>query len=167
MVLKKQRLLLHIQRIQLNSIYRKKGVFYLRKSVIILISLFILAISSVAMANPVPYSFMSAADYKANQESVTLIDVRSPSSRSYSNVEIKGEIWINPYKTKPLEDFISTHDKNKSYAVYCSCTDDNYAIRAAQILTKRGFTNMAVIKGGLVALHNADVKLIPITKGNN
>lgn len=123
--------------------------------------LFLFIISSVALASPVPYNFMSATDYKADQQNITLIDVRSPGSRSENKSEAEGEIWINPYKTKPLDNFVDSHDKNKAYAVYCSCYDDNYAIRAAQILTKKGFTNVKVIKGGWVALHDANVKFVP------
>lgn len=132
--------------------------------------LVLLLISSIALASPVSYSYISAEEYKTNQQNITLIDVRSPGSRAENKGEVKGEIWINPYKTKPLDDFVASHDKDKAYAVYCSCYDDNYAIRTAQILTKKGFTNVKVIKGGWVALHDAKVDfipIIPILEGND
>lgn len=118
--------------------------------------------NSVALANPIPFSYISATDYAANQQNITLIDVRSAGSREENKGEVKGEVWIDPYKAKPLNDFVANYDKNKAYAVFCSCYDDNYAIRTAQILTKKGFTNVRVVKGGWVALHDAHVKFIPI-----
>jgi rhodanese-related sulfurtransferase len=71
-----------------------------------------------------------------------------------SGLEVPGEIWINPYKTKALEDFVANNDKEKAYVVYCSCLDDGYAIRTAQILTKRGFTNVKVLKNGRDIIEN-------------
>lgn len=130
------------------------------KRLLFSICLTIFLFGSTAFASPVHYSYISATDYAAHQKTITLIDVRSAGSIEENKGTVKGEIWIDPTKTKPLEDFIANHDKDAAYAVYCSCYDDNYAIRATQILTKRGFTNIKVVKGGWVALHDAGVKFI-------
>lgn len=94
----------------------------------------------------VEYSFMTIKEYLKAPEAVQVIDVRSEQSRERSKKEVPGEIWINPYKKKPLDDFIAQQDKSKAYMIYCSCPDDGYSIRAAQILFQNGFTNVKVLK---------------------
>lgn len=132
----------------------------IQKFILLAFSMFILC-SSPLFANPVPYSFITIDDYTSSNN-FALIDVRSEMSRKESNLEVEGEIWINPYREKPLEDFITSHDKDKPYAIFCSCIDDNYSIRAAQVLTKRGFINVKVLKGGWDSIKNSNLKLVKI-----
>lgn len=94
----------------------------------------------------VEYSFISLKEYLKAPDTVQVIDVRSEQSRERSKKEVPGEIWINPYKKKPLDDFIAQQDKSKAYMIFCSCPDDGYSIRAAQILFQNGFTNVKVLK---------------------
>lgn len=130
------------------------------KLILLFTFLFVL-VSSVVSASPVPYTFMTINEYQKAQD-VQLIDVRSEQSRERSNLQVANEIWINPYKTKPLEDFIANNDKTKSYVIFCSCVKDNYAIRAAQILTKRGFSNVKVLKDGWDSIQKSNMSLIKI-----
>ena len=136
-----------------------------RARIILLFTFFALLISSVSYANPVPYSSMDVSEYQAAKD-IQIVDVRSPQSRERSGLEVKGEIWINPYTTKALEDFVANNDKTKAYAVYCSCTNDNYAIRTVQILTKRGFTNVKVLKNGTEMIAKEQLPLVKI-KGDD
>lgn len=133
--------------------------------ILLIFSFLLIVISSVSYANPVPYSFISLEDYQSSK-TIQIVDVRSEQSRLKSGMEVSGEIWINPYKTKALEDFIANNDKSKSYVVYCSCLDDNYAIRTAQILTKRGFSDVKVLKNGRELVENNKLPMIKI-KGDD
>lgn len=114
--------------------------------------LFILLSFNIASAEQsqqkeqVEYSFITLKEYLKAPDAVQVIDVRSEQSRERSKKEVPGEIWINPYKKKPLDDFIAEQDKSKAYMIFCSCPDDGYSIRAAQILFQNGFTNIKVLK---------------------
>ena len=103
----------------------------------LVLAVFVLSIACIASAEQIPYSFMTA---------VQVVDVRSTQSRARSGKEVPGEIWIDPYKRKPLTEFINTQDKDKAYMIYCSCPDDGYSIRAAQILIDNGFAHVKVLK---------------------
>ena len=94
----------------------------------------------------IEYHFMTLKEYLKDPAAVQVIDVRSENSRSKSKKEVAGEIWINPYKKKPLDDFIAQQDKEKLYMIYCSCPDDGHSIRAAQILFQNGFVHVKVLK---------------------
>ncbi len=133
--------------------------------ILLLFSFLLLMISSVSYANPVPYSYITLEEYQS-ADNITLVDVRSVQSRARSGMEVKGEVWINPFTTKALEDFIATHDKDKAYAVFCSCPADEYSIRTAQILSKRGFTNVKVFKDGKYIIEKEELPLIKI-KGDD
>lgn len=110
------------------------------------LAVFVLSIACIASAEQIPYSFMTIDEYLENPQAVQVIDVRSTQSRARSGKEVPGEIWIDPYKRKPLTEFINTQDKDKAYMIYCSCPDDGYSIRAAQILIDNGFANVKVLK---------------------
>lgn len=120
-----------------------------RLPVLLLTVILGISITSVGQAQPeaqIEYSFITLKEYLKAPDAVQVIDVRSEQSRQQSGKEVAGEIWINPYKKKPLDDFIAQQDKSKAYMIYCSCPDDGYSIRAAQILFQNGFTNVKVLK---------------------
>lgn len=135
-------------------------------SIVLLFTLIFTLFTSTLYASPIPYKFISVDQYKQSQDKITLLDVRSVMSRSRSNLEIKDAIWIDPYSGKALEDFLSSHDKDKQYVIFCSCTEDNYSIRAAQILSKNEFKNVKVLKNGWDSIKSSDIKLTPI-KGDD
>jgi rhodanese-related sulfurtransferase len=112
----------------------------------IMLSISIASTGQAQQKEQIEYSFMTLKEYLKAPEAVQVIDVRSEQSRERSKKEVPGEIWINPYKKKPLDDFIAQQDKSKAYMIYCSCPDDGYSIRAAQILFQNGFTNVKVLK---------------------
>lgn len=120
-----------------------------RLPVLLLTVILGISITSVGQAQSeaqIEYSFITLKGYLKAPDAVQVIDVRSEQSRQRSKKEVPGEIWINPYKKKPLDDFIAQQDKSKAYMIFCSCPDDGYSIRAAQILFQNGFTNVKVLK---------------------
>lgn len=112
----------------------------------IMLSISIASTGQAQQKEQIEYSFMTLKEYLKAPDAVQVIDVRSEQSRQQSGKEVAGEIWINPYKKKPLDDFIAQQDKSKAYMIFCSCPDDGYSIRAAQILFQNGFTNVKVLK---------------------
>ena len=120
-----------------------------RLPVLLLTVILGISITSVGQAQSeaqIEYSFIALKEYLKAPDAVQVIDVRSEQSRQRSKKEVPGEIWINPYKKNPLDDFIAQQDKSKAYMIFCSCPDDGYSIRAAQILFQNGFTNVKVLK---------------------
>lgn len=117
-------------------------------------------------AQPVEASFLSIADYMVARGNVTLLDVRSKNSRANSQQGIAGEVWIDPHSGDALNQFVNSADKSKPYVIFCSCVDDNYSVRAAQILTKNGFELVFVLKGGWDSLKTTNgVEMIPLQGG--
>lgn len=128
---------------------------------IVLFATVMLMLSSIASAASVSYHFITIDEYLKTADSVQMIDVRSVQSRNRSGMEVSKEIWIDPYKKAPLDKFIAEQNKNKSYVVFCSCPDDGYSIRAAQILSQKGFQNVSVLKDGAAVVK---ANLLPMTK---
>lgn len=112
----------------------------------IMLSISIASTGQAQQKEQIEYSFMTLKEYLKAPDAVQVVDVRSEQSRQRNKKEVAGEIWINPYKKKPLDDFIAQQDKSKVYMIFCSCPDDGYSIRAAQILFQNGFTNVKVLK---------------------
>ena len=112
----------------------------------IMLSISIASTGQAQQKEQIEYSFMTLKEYLKAPDAVQVVDVRSEQSRQRNKKEVAGEIWINPYKKKPLDDFIAQQDKSKAYMIFCSCPDDVYYIRAAQILFQNGFTNVKVLK---------------------
>lgn len=136
----------------------------MRKTLLVLLLLaFIFPnLTTMSLAKTIDFRFISINEYKDNQNEFTLLDVRSTTSRERSKLEVPGEVWINPKSGQALEDFEKTADKDKHYTVFCSCVDDNYSIRSAQLLTKNGFKHVSVLKGGWDEIIKSDIELSPI-----
>lgn len=128
---------------------------------IVLFAAVMLMLSNIASAAQIPYHFITIDEYLKSADSVQMVDVRSVQSRHRSGMEVAKEIWIDPYKKAPLDKFIAGQDKNKAYVVFCSCSDDGYSIRAAQILSRNGFKNVSVLKDGSAVVK---AKLLPMIK---
>lgn len=128
---------------------------------VVLLAAMMAMIASIASAAQISYHFIAIDEYLKTADSVQMVDVRSVQSRSRSGMEVSGEIWIDPYKKDPLDKFIAEQDKNKAYVVYCSCKDDGYSIRTAQILSKNGFKNVSVLKDGSAVIKD---NLLPMVK---
>lgn len=131
------------------------------KKLILTCLLLLLFIPSV-FAQPISVNLIDIDTYQTTADQTTLIDVRSKNSRTNSKMGVYGAMWIDPASGQAFQDFVSTADKNKSYTIFCSCIDDNYSIRAAQMLTKNGFQNVKVLKGGWDAIKNSGIELVPL-----
>ena len=115
-------------------------------ALLVMLSITAFAKSPSQQPEQIEYHFMTLKEYLKDPSAVQVIDVRSEKSRENNKKEVPGEIWIDPYKKKPLDDFIAQQDKEKAYMIYCSCPDDGYSIRAAQILFQNGFVHVKVLK---------------------
>lgn len=131
-------------------------------SILCLAAFMIIPLTSLAYTKPIDVHFITIDEYKTNQSGITLLDVRSTNSRERSKLTVPREIWINPKSGQALDSFVVTADKEKSYTVFCSCVDDNYSIRAAQLLTKNGFKHVSVLKGGWDEIIKSGIELSPI-----
>lgn len=124
------------------------------KKLALLFMLFLLP--SLASAQQIDVRFLDIDQYIMAKDNVTLIDVRSTTSRNRSKLEIPGEVWINPKSGAALDSFLASADKDTSYVIFCSCPDDNYSIRTAQILAKNGFEKVFVLTNGWDVLQKND-----------
>lgn len=128
---------------------------------IFLVMCLLLSISTV-FAEPTEVRFLTIDQYNVAKEQVIALDVRSDNSRQRSKLILPGAKWIDPYSGQALKDFLGTADKSKSYVIFCSCTDDNYSIRTAQILAKNGFDLVFVLQGGWDAIINSGMETVPL-----
>ena len=134
----------------------------MKKQLLLLLVLLSILVMPTVLANPIEVPFSTIEQYKETVGQSILIDVRSTYSRGDSKKGIQGAIWIDPHSGDALENFEQKEDKAKSYIVFCSCKDDGYSIRAAQILLKNGFQHVSVLKGGWDAILKDGVKTITL-----
>jgi rhodanese-related sulfurtransferase len=118
--------------------------------------IFVALLSSALVADaqlPAPVSRITVDELKAKlerNESVTIIDVRSPEGFANSSTTVKGSIHFKLRKLKsrlryaPLKDL----PRNSEIVTYCACPNDESSITAAQILLDSGFTRVRVLQGG-------------------
>jgi rhodanese-related sulfurtransferase len=132
---------------------------------ITLLLLVLLLQTSLLYAQPLTVTFVNTDEYRLSKTQITLIDVRSANSREKSKMEVPGSTWIDPLSGPAFKDFIETADKNASYTIFCSCKDDNYSIRAAQLLMKNGFKNVSVLEGGWNSIIKDGIEISPLVMG--
>lgn len=86
----------------------------------------------------------------ANNEQVTVIDVRSSEGFANSGTTVKGSIHFKLRKLKSRLNFAPLKDlpRNREIVTYCACPKDQSSIAAAQILQAAGFTRVRVLQGG-------------------
>jgi len=86
----------------------------------------------------------------ANNQPVTILDVRSSEGYANSSTTIKGSLHVRLRKLKTRLAFVPLKDlpKDREIVTYCACPKDQSSIAAAQILQASGFTRVRVLQGG-------------------
>ena len=102
----------------------------------------------------------------ANNEPVIIIDVRSSESFADSGNTIKGSIHFKVRRLKSRLAFAPLKDlpRNREVVTYCSCPNDEAAVRAARILIEGGFKRARALKGGWSAWLKANGQVQPRLK---
>lgn len=98
-------------------------------------------------------SMITAEELKAkmaNNENVTVIDVRSSEGFANSSTTVKGSIHFKLRKLKYRLQFppFKNMPRNTEIVTYCACPKDQSSITAAQIFQESGFTRVRVLQGG-------------------
>jgi len=119
------------------------------------ILLFIFLAATVAQGQTTAPAFetISVEELKtklANNNPVTIIDVRSSEGYAASTSTIKGALHFKLRKLKSRLSFVPLKDlpKDREIVTYCSCPKDESSIAAAQILQAAGFKRVRVLQGG-------------------
>jgi rhodanese-related sulfurtransferase len=102
---------------------------------------------------PPEIAMITAEELKAklaNNEPVTIIDVRSSEGYAASNSTIKGAIHFKLRKLKSRIAYapLKTLPRDREIVTYCACPKDQSSISAAQTLQTSGFTRVKVLQGG-------------------
>ena len=128
--------------------------YAVKKHIICFLAVFLFAVSAAAQGDEV--RFIDVDQYLAAKDNVMLLDVRSAKSRKLSRQEIPGEIWLDPKNEEALDSFLKTADTEKAYVIFCSCPEDKYSIRIAQVLADCNFEKVFVLKDGWDALRREE-----------
>lgn len=112
---------------------------------------------------------ISAEELKAklaNNQPVTIIDVRSSESYAAASNTIRGAIHFKVRKIKSRLSYAPLKDlpRDREIVTYCSCPKDESSIAAAQILQASGFTRVRVLQGGWQEWLRANGPVEPRTK---
>ena len=115
-------------------------------------------------------TFISAEELKTKvnaNEPVVILDVRNSESYANSDAKIKGAMYVNVRKLKYRLGFPPLKDvpKDRQVITYCSCPSDEASIKAAQVLSSSGFTNVRVLKGGWQQWQKASGPVEPRARG--
>ena len=115
-------------------------------------------------------NFISAEELKTKvnaNEPVVILDVRNSESYANSDAKIKGAMYVNVRKLKYRLGFPPLKDvpKDRQVITYCSCPSDEASIKAAQVLSSSGFTNVRVLKGGWQQWQKASGPVEPRARG--
>ena len=86
----------------------------------------------------------------ANNDPVTIIDVRGAEGYAASNTTIKGAFHFKLRRIKSRLKYAPLKDlpKDREIVTYCACPADESSIRAAETLQEAGFTRVRVLQGG-------------------
>lgn len=109
---------------------------------------------ATAQAQQAPaVSMITAEELKAkmaNNEAVTVVDVRSSEGFANSSTTVKGSIHFKLRKLKYRLQYppFKNLPRNSEIVTYCACPKDQASITAAQILQDSGFTRVRVLQGG-------------------
>lgn len=112
---------------------------------------------------------ISAEELKAklaDNQPVTIIDVRSSESYAAASNTIRGAIHFKVRKIKSRLSYAPLKDlpRDREIVTYCSCPKDESSIAAAQILQASGFTRVRVLQGGWQEWLRANGPVEPRTK---
>ena len=120
-----------------------------------LVSLVLLlaAAAVIEAQQPVAVNMITAEELKAklaNNEQVTVIDVRSSEGFANSSATLKGSLHYKLRRLKSRLNYAPLKDmpRTREIVTYCACPQDQSSISAAQILQAAGFTRVKVLKGG-------------------
>ncbi|HEX5731930.1 MAG TPA: rhodanese-like domain-containing protein [Blastocatellia bacterium] len=113
--------------------------------------------------------FITAEELKskiAKNEPLVVIDVRSSELFADSGNTIKGAIHFKIRRLRTRLEFapLKNLPRDREVVTYCSCPNDESAIRAAQILIDGGFKHARVLKGGWSAWLKANGQVQPRLK---
>ena len=113
----------------------------------------VLGLAVAAQAQQPVVNMITAEELKtkmANNEQVTVIDVRSSEGFANSGTTVKGSIHYKLRKLKSRLNFAPLKDlpRNREIITYCACPKDESSIAAAQVLQAAGFTRVRVLQGG-------------------
>ena len=86
----------------------------------------------------------------ADNQPVTIIDVRGSEGYAASTSTIKGAIHFKARKIKARLKYAPLKDlpKDREIVTYCACPNDESSISAAEILQASGFKRVRVLQGG-------------------
>jgi rhodanese-related sulfurtransferase len=109
--------------------------------------------SESAYLATVAVNFITVDELKtkvAKNQPVTVIDVRSSTALLSSGVKIKGAFYVKLRRLRYRLAFPPFKDipRDSEVVTYCSCPNDEAALRAAELLLDAGFKNVRVLKGG-------------------
>lgn len=87
---------------------------------------------------------------KLQDPSISFVDVRSIYAREFYKGMKSGSIWVDSHSITSINDFLKSnmHEKNKTFVIYCSCPDDEYAIAMAELMEREGYTQVYVLQNG-------------------
>lgn len=118
-----------------------------------LVLLFVLAAAAAPAQAPAGVAMITAEELKAklaNNEPVTVIDVRSSEGFANSTTTLKGSLHYKLRRLRSRLNYSPLKDlpRNREIVTYCACPKDQSSISAAQILQAAGFTRVKVLQGG-------------------
>ena len=102
---------------------------------------------------------LSAADLTralAQRTDLMVVDVRAPTSYASSSVQAKGALRASP---EGIVQACAILSRDQGIVFYCDSPGEAVSIRAAQCLTERGYTRVAVLTGGFPAWQAASLPL--------
>ncbi|MEO8210183.1 MAG: rhodanese-like domain-containing protein [bacterium] len=82
-----------------------------------------------------------------DQPNIEILDLRTPEEYNYGHIE--GVTNINFYDTLKFISEIEKLDKNKRFLIYCRT--DRRSGRTLEIMREKGFANIYLLKGGILA----------------
>jgi rhodanese-related sulfurtransferase len=130
----------------------------------------VLARGDVTQQNASEMEWITADELKgklAQNQPVTIIDVRGSSGLLNDDNKIKGAVYVKLRRLKYRLGFppLSNVPRNREVVTYCACPNDESSIKAAQVLRESGFKRVRVLKGGWVVWKKANGQIEPMARG--
>lgn len=92
---------------------------------------------------------------KANESSVVVLDVRTPSE--YQSGHLANAVNVD-YEGMNFEGEVNKLDKTKTYAVYCR--SGRRSGLATEVMAKNGFKSIFNLNGGIIDWQNAGMSVV-------
>ncbi|HSE36517.1 MAG TPA: rhodanese-like domain-containing protein [Blastocatellia bacterium] len=109
----------------------------------------------------IPVEFIAPEELKAkiaNNESVTIVDLRGPTVYAQSDKTMVGAVHT---KVRRVVHRLREFPRDREVVTYCACPADEAAIIGARSLLANGFKRVRVLKGGWNAWIQAGGQLKP------